>query len=476
MTIPLVLHIFFSVTFLSVTAYEYWPLNTTDEHGCGIGEEFRGGSCKKCFPGTYRFISPYSFGTRPAFECTEIHDHIIKNDDWSYLNIEPSSSKCVPCPAGRYNPFHGAQSSSRCLRCPPGTTSAVGSKKCIKCPAGQSSSTGSPRCVTCWRGHFIMNQCSPDGKRWTTKCTKCPKGMYSSGRNNVECTPCPAGTSTKAKGSWSQKFCKPCGTNGVKCSCQKKNIYHVEEPWNAISSFRPIGASVCTNCPPGTRALTPFATKVEQCIPCPLGTEHTRFDGCKKCAEGMKSFGKGASYCRKKWSDKCPSDSFKDAKGVCKRCPVGYAWNLMTRQCKRCPEGSTAGGGSETTCWKCIFPTVPSPDSGSCACTRGFFQDYYDSKCKRCPKGTKKEKEVHSDLECDGDCDILPEHPSCQGCKEGNEWDDDSQTCQKCGKGLYSQGGDDRCVVPQTGCAKGQKLSLCTFRAETFVECRQGTL
>ena len=246
MSIHLVLHIFLSVTFLSVTALEYTPFYTTDEYGCGIGEEFRGGSCKQCLPGTYRFLSPYYFGTRSAFECTEYKEYI--SDYGLVINIEPSSSKCLPCPAGRYNPFHGAQSSSRCLRCPPGTTSGAGSKKCIKCPAGQSSSIGSPRCVTCSRGYFIMNQCSPDGNRLTTNCTKCPKGMYSSGRNNVECMRCPEGTSTKAKGSWSQTFCKPCGTNGVKCSCQIK----YDEPWNAVRSFRPIGASVCTNCPPGT--------------------------------------------------------------------------------------------------------------------------------------------------------------------------------------------------------------------------------
>lgn len=456
---PIIISVTLLLCISFTNAYFSIPLNQTDDNGCRIGQEFRGGSCKLCHPGTYRFLGPPDLPTRSRFECYKVEY------DYDFA-IEPSSSRCLKCPAGTFNPYFGAKTAGRCIDCPPGTTSGTGARKCWKCGSGKSSISGSPRCVKCWRGYFITPRCV-DGELQTRPCTKCPRGTYSTGPNRESCTPCPDGTSTKERGAFSKRMCKTCGTNGVKCSCRDDG-----ERWSEVQRFRPIGAAVCTFCPAGTRVRTPFSTKPEDCEPCPDGTEFIPQVGCKKCPKGLRSFGRGASACRKKETDKCPLDTFKDYKGVCKLCRAGYFWNSMKKQCDICPPGTTSLGYRAKKCKRCNFPKVASPSAGRCICTKGYFMDYNDaSSCKPCPKGTKKEKELHEDSECDPDCDNFPNQPACRTCKPGYERDYNNQGCKKCEKGLASQGWMDRCGQPRTGCGKKESFIISAGMHGYFTTC-----
>lgn len=457
--VPLVLSLFVLLSLLLLTLahpFFFIHLNLTDDNGCGVGHEYRAGACQLCRPGTYRFLGPPDLPTRDPFTCP--------NDDKKYteFKIEPSTSRCEKCPAGTYNPFRGAQASRRCRPCPEGKTSEAGSSKCVKCKPWQSSASGSPVCVRCGLGYSITAPCVR-GVQPTQSCTKCPKGSYADAVNSVKCKKCTKGTGTRLRGATRKGQCKPCGTKGVKCSCREPG-----EPWRAVSSFRPIGQSMCEQCPAGTRALSPFATKLSDCKPCPNGTVFWPFDGCQPCPKGTKSFGAGANECREKWTDKCRYDSFKNSRGICKKCTAGYFWNTRKLECERCPEGTTAEGYVETSCRVCRFPNVVPPDRASCSCGPGYFMVYDDSfRCAKCPRGTKNEKMFHQHSQCDLDCAKFPDQVGCKKCGVDYErvnWDFHlpvSKTgCFKCKDGLRSLEGEERCVNPQTGCRANETLVI----------------
>lgn len=441
---------------VSIQAFPFIPLNQTDKNGCRIGQEFRDGSCKMCRPGSFRFLGPADIPAQDPFHCG--------GDDDFTEKIETSSNSCRACPAGTYNPFFGGQTASRCQPCPEGTTSGPGARHCKSCRKGTSSSPGTSKCVRCGKGYFITSSsCDSNAKA----CTKCPKGFYSGAPNAISCTACPPGTSTVGTGANGKAICQKCGRGGVKCSCRKG-----AEQWNAVASYRPIGHSVCTACPPGTRALTPFATKPEDCVPCPSGTSLVEQEGCKPCPDGEQSFGRGATYCRASRSDDCPFESFKDRTGVCKLCPGGYKMNTMTRQCELCPSGSVSQGFTETTCTTCKFPDVAPPNGdGFCSCGRNFFKDFDTFECRPCPKGMKLDSEFHENAECELDCDNFPNQTGCKPCPADHGRDFETNTCVKCGSGLRSLVGEERCVNPQTGCPKGSVFGIQSTRYGYSLTC-----
>lgn len=455
--LPLIVTLF-AITYANAQFEIY--LNVTDENGCGIGQEFRSGSCKRCLPGTYRFLGPSYIPTIEPFKC---HTDL----DPYFVTIEPSSDGCKPCPAGTYNPFFGAQTANRCRPCPHGMTSHPGSRNCWSCGRNKSSAPGSPYCVQCSRGYFMTAPC---GKRKPSHpCTRCPIGSYASGLNSVQCTKCPEGMSTRRCGAKSQKMCQPCGTRGVKCSCREYGEL-------VVSSYRSIGSSVCTPCPAGTRALTPYATKPEHCKPCPNGTAFRSQLGCLPCSKGEKSFGSGASSCRKKWTDPCPAHYFKDGRGVCKLCGTGYIWNKKKKECQRCPAGSTSNGYTSTQCEKCVFPNVAAPNEGSCVCGPGHFKDYEDTyECVKCPSGTKKEKRFHQDYQCDLDCENFPDQPACKMCPVDYGRLEERGECVKCNAGLRSLIGENRCVNPQTGCKSNTSLVVLPGKYGYTLDCDEET-
>lgn len=449
--------LFLSVIHIRHASAQYYPLNDTDENGCGIGEEFRGGSCKLCRPGTYRFLGPKHIPTQDPRQCLiEVEQYPSK--------IEDSSTRCLPCPGGTYNPYHGASRYKLCHPCPIGTTSGEGARRCQKCVPGKSSALGSSQCVSCPKGFFLTKPCAK-GHAPDTACTKCPIGTYATARNSATCAKCPQGTSTSRRGATSKDMCKRCGTMGVRCSCQESG-----EPWTAVGSYRPIGESGCTRCPPGTRAKTPFAISEEECVPCPDGTFFLYKEGCKKCGPGEKSFGIGASNCRKNRDDGCPNDSFKDKSGVCKLCPVGYKKEGL--ECIRCPPGTASQGYTSTRCDKCTFPRVVSPNEDSCICGHNHFWDIgktYD--CLPCPKGTKMKNEFHSTSECELDCENFPNLPGCKPCKEDYERNQKTGECRQCKPGLRSLVGEELCVDPKTGCPEGFEFKVSAYKFGIYLVC-----
>lgn len=422
-------------------------LDDKDENGCGIGEEFRNGTCRLCKPGTYRFFTLAKLPAKNPLLC--------RSEDEFGSNIPTSDTQCVLCPRGTYNPFVGGMHFGRCRPCPVGTTSWRGAKRCRPCRAGKSSSLGSPRCVKCRPGSFMSNPCQY-GAALNTSCTKCPKGTYSSKFNSEKCVLCPEGSSTLRRGATSISQCKLCGTEGVRCSCQQEG-----EPKNAVGSYRPIGNSVCTKCPPGTKARTPFATKASECYPCPNGTLSIPFEGCVKCDKGFHSFGVGASSCREKEDGDCLfEEHFKDPDGVCKRCPSGYKFE--GDRCTKCPPGTVSQGFGQKICVKCEVP-LAAPQNGDnfCECARNYFFDYEDTyDCKPCPNGTSVDKEFHMEEECEVDCSVRADLPQCTSCEGDYERDRKTQKCVKCKKGFRSLVGEENCVDPRTGCSEGAELLI----------------
>lgn len=448
-------------------------LNPTDANGCRLGSEFRAGKCRLCRPGYYRFLLPTpenqpslgSINEDDPFRCPDQYDEYHITTEFS------SAESCVPCPAGTYYPFFGSQSATNCFACPAGTTSVPGSRSCTPCPRGRTSAEGSAKCVRCQRGSHIMKPCFRGRSPMGTGCIKCPKGSYASTMNADECTKCPPGTSTRSVGARWRGMCKKCGTNGVKCSCQ-----YAPEPSNAVASYRPIGADYCTNCPPGSRAFTPFATSENQCVPCPNGTRFTPTGGCVACSKGLKSFGRGACACRSKWSDRCPSGSFKTKRGVCQTCPAGYSYNAVARQCDRCPKGSVSDGGLQMSCRTCAFPKIAPPNGVKCFCGRNHKMVWSaNTRCVKCGKGRKKDKYLHTDYWCDRDCDSSPEQEGCKReCPKdfGRERQRGSKTCKKCEAGLRSPAGEEYCQNPRTGCYLAEDvLGLAYNRFGLFLTC-----
>lgn len=399
-------------------------LNASDPNGCGKGEEFRQGTCKLCPPGTYRFLGPSTLPNRALFQCLTLEQSYESKP-------EPSTDKCVKCPSGTYNPYAGVVSGIRCLPCPPGTRSHTGARQCFKCPGQRSSAQGSPVCGNCPKGFFLTKPCTASN-RPKSICSKCPRGFYSAQRNSLSCTKCPPGSSTATRGAVSKNMCKPCGSNGVRCSCRSGS-----EPWNQVEFFRPIGNAECIRCPPGTRARNPFATSIEQCIPCPINTIHLFQRGCVKCAVGKRTFGRGANGCRATKAAPCPFGLFKGSDVVCKQCPAGY--KRMGRSCMLWPPGTTSPGFDRPSCDMCIFPEVAYDSrTSSCGCARNYFRDDSSFRCLPCPRGRGIDLDVHNQNTCDVNCTVLPHHASCKPCAKDFGRDLETKACTRCPDGLIS--------------------------------------
>ena len=190
--------------------------------------------CIDCLPGYY---SPNGVGCLPctggkvstpgAYECVDCPDRttyigvgqcgqcgpgrymVRSNVDFRY--------GCASCPAGTYNPSSGGQNRSACISAPCAPPSYVpnapyGATGCAPCGPGSASVDGTT-CTPCSAGSY-----GPLG----LGCPQCPPGSWSYARGAVQCAPCAAGT-------WSE-----------------------------------LGATQCTDCPPGTAGVG--------CAPCPMGT------------------------------------------------------------------------------------------------------------------------------------------------------------------------------------------------------------
>lgn len=448
----------FTILFAFCRSQSAYPVNDTDQNGCKIGEELRNGSCALCRPGTYRFFPPKYVTTRHPLSCTGTY--------WTYSTVDSGTPVCVKCPRGTYNPFYGAQRIAVCRSCPAGSSSEMGATVCTKCPPGQYSRPGSPVCARCPPGFFLTRACKP-GVIPKTTCTICEKGYYTAEYNSLRCTKCPPGHSTTGKGATSKQACKMCGSNGFTCSCAG------DEPssYSSYPFYRTVGAALCTRCPPGTRARTQYATRVDECIPCQNGTYLAMGYRCSKCRSGFHSFGTGASACRRTREAKCPRGSFKGKMGACIKCPPGYV--RRESECKKCPPGTTHRKRFNGDCEKCIAPKIaPSTGIGPCLCPKNYFLDVYRTwDCLPCPYGTFMDEELHRNSECIKDCDNFPDAPACNPCQLDYEWSLKEGKCVKCEKGLRSLVGEKRCTNPRSGCKKGLVLMVTQERVYFNLVC-----
>lgn len=400
---------------------------------------------------------------------------------------------------------------TQCRACAPGTTSGEGAAKCWKCPRGRTAWPGSGRCVACNAGYAVVPPCVP-GVPFprAPACVKCPRGMYSDKRNALTCSQCPEGTTTAIVGASNKEMCRPCGTttllHGVSfgCSCRNTTIASTSfgtaeeraglvllpkhalqllplitvptstdpaldalaEPRRAVSSYRPVGDAICTRCPPGSRALSEYATNSSECTPCPRGTHYEYLRGCMPCPSGMHSFGTGASACRFSLKGDCPTGTFTDRSNVCKACPPGY--EKHNRQCRRCEPGYVSFGGSGQ-CVKCEKPMVARPNGqGPCVCGRGRYYRPSEVKegrkktCLKCPKGTWIGRRFHTERECVRTCErkVLGLTGTCGKCKVGyrRRRREEGGGCVKCERGLETVFGMERCGRFDLKCEKDEMM------------------
>lgn len=121
---------------------------------CKKGSFIKGGKCKLCPPGTYKF--------------------------------KDGATSCLPCPTGTHNGVSGAQGLNICLKCPAGTFNLsnrpYSRQGCKPCGSGTNSAPGSSRCGTCPPEKFIN---SPD-----SRCVNCPSLTIASKKNSLECNSC----------------------------------------------------------------------------------------------------------------------------------------------------------------------------------------------------------------------------------------------------------------------------------------------
>jgi hypothetical protein len=123
-------------------------------------------------------------------------------DDWLYwgpmnitagsstISTRHSSSACIACAAGAYNPSTGNRSSESCIACSAGTynpsTGSSSSTACISCVAGTFSTLGQSACTTCAAGSYNPSS----GSVSPSDCTACAAGTYNP-HNSSRAAPVP---------------------------------------------------------------------------------------------------------------------------------------------------------------------------------------------------------------------------------------------------------------------------------------------
>ena len=195
-----------------------------------------------------------------------------------WQNSTSTSSACVTCAAGTYNPNAGAVGLSSCLACGPGTYSNASATSCTTCPAG-SNSTGAT--------NANMSSCivSPGYYGATSTATsllQCPAGSSCFGGGSVSVNvstahaPCSAGFFSRA-GAAACTACPPGFASGAgDASCGGQCVYP-SAPVSCNSSLYTFGSDGnTTGCYYGNYAASlsgsSWAVNVSSCTDCPSGT------------------------------------------------------------------------------------------------------------------------------------------------------------------------------------------------------------
>lgn len=443
-------------------AFIYNP--TKDANGCISGEEFRGGSCRPCLPGTWRFVLPTPYvnpsrrnlkrrstislatfqemGVREAVDAKPFSQNVnarFSIDIDQDGSIPTTPPRCQPCREGTAFEFYGGVHPEVCRECPVNQYTNNG-KRCKNCPYPLTSNYKGTACQPCPYGTFLL-----------------PKFLQ---RAERRCAPCPEGFGTRSVGSPSKASCKPCTSPGVRCPCPPTKLSFAFDQRPTFSHFRLNGSGPCIRCPIGTVADDEFATKESDCKKCPEG-QRWNFGICEKCGANLVANG---TDCLKPTSKTCEHGGVVNPDGVCERCTVGFI--LVGNKCVRCPPRYVSN--NDPKCRKCKDGVMVQPNGASCGCSPGERAIYTRignsfmleiSKCVKCPFGYKTydvRNGVHREPNCVPDCEKFPWLPSC--CAQGERYYYGG--CKKCHPRTVQLNEMGSCRIPQTGCEAGEELEI----------------
>ena len=417
---------------------------------CGIGTFRKGMKCLPCPQGMYQ-------GKKGATEC-------------------------IPCPKGFFNPFTGAPGVDICKPCKSGTFSTtVGAKSsavCKPCPSGESSPEGADRCLSCPAGTFL-SKC-PQGvevfvgpemvcvvcvvfgicerEPLELKCRPCEERSFTARPNSLKCDFCPDGT-ISGVGASSCKRCPPGkGNANLDGICQTCDSF----------LFNDGSRGFCNGCPDGFRGNKKDGATM--CVPCPAGTAGTS-GSCNRCQPGENTSVTGATSCVPD-DTPCPSNFFRNFRGICQRCKTSERYNRRKSRCDQCPRNTQSKGGLDTKCVRCPrgeersngMPNDVFSTQLMCTCKLGLARTP-TGRCERCAPGFFRTDEYYAgDLTNGNSCltcaagtfSDRPGSANCRPCPPGSSQPRLGQTkCVRCPSGTVPNRLRKECLLPATGCPRG---------------------
>ena len=374
---------------------------------CAPGSDnHNGGQCDWCAAGKYR--------------------------DVNTVSTVAAENGCKNCPAGRYSSAtatpDGTQADNSVTKY---SSDIIGSSRCDPCPKGRyQNQNGQYNCKSCAGGQW------QDGTA-STGCKNCPDGTYmvvkvwdtenivadTSRDTESDCYSC--GTGTRGRGAGYSTFadgCENCPAGQYQDSNRQAN---------------------CKNCPKAKYVGTTGSGAASDCKTCPKGKygDQTGLGSCKNCPKGryLDSTGNDAeSDCKVCPRGKYLDSTGNDAASDCKACPAGRG----TRR-RPASAGFTdhLGDISSGACWTCTSPYT-GPDApgdqdlnrggcGTCSWTDKNYPGPYDFAGNDCGEITSVSRshsgpscwKVYCTFNCAGNpCPggyslhgNYPDHSSCPG-------------------------------------------------------------
>ncbi|KAI0559296.1 protein serine/threonine kinase [Gracilaria domingensis] len=358
----------------------------------------------------------------------------------------------MQCEPGKYLPFSGSQSAGRCRNCPAGTFSHAGSESCTPCSNGTYSSERSSECVSCPLGTFITFRW---GEQDTNPCEPCRAG-YSDEENLLECKLCPPG-SAAPPGATSIDQCSPCpagtDTNGYNpcLPCQP-------------GTFSAAASTECTPCQAGSKPEKPFGST--RCVPCDPGQYGRIVQGysvhpqCYDCPANTTSYEHGSRFCRQV-NGPCPQGFIQTSAGDCERCNTDERYDMEKERCVPCSRSEGSVGGLTLHCAPCA--EVIRAGVQNSHCMRGVHPDLDTLAVNgSCAPGTHiRETEFARFCSLCGAGHFSSESDAaeCIRCPIGTVSTDHGATsCELCPEGMVPDESRQECLDEETNCAIGTQL------------------
>ncbi|XP_069124277.1 LOW QUALITY PROTEIN: uncharacterized protein [Argopecten irradians] len=435
---------------------------TPDASGCDI---------RICYNGTFRNASndcevcPYGY-----YQDEDLQDECKKCGDSESTMDKGSnhSSQCIfVCEAGKYVSAPG-----QCLPCDRGYYHTGEHPQifqpCQQCPTNKTTELS---------GSNHMDNCS---------LPICDKGQEINSTSDG-CMDCPYNTFQDKYMPTSTQTCASCGGNRATVNMKSTSFDDCLLYCPEAGTYD-IGEGVCESCPRGTyRSMDDHSTAFSPCMNCSSGwtTEGEHNIGDFNCSIEICSKGQelnSSGYCVD-----CPYDTYQDV-----------VMPTSADRCKPClsNEATVNMSSTDSTDCKpyCTQPGTEFDSDGNCvACPRGTYRSIddrtkYFTSCTNCTTGRTTETDGSiSDLNCSidecsagyvvtssGTCEACPTdtyqpmmYPnsdvkctacgtgkatlenaqvsasSCvRVCTAGNQYNNESDQCEPCPKGLWNNGND----------------------------------